>query len=174
MALVVVVKNNTARGGGWSDYSVIDDHGAVVAQFPDDFPPGWTTLRLEPGKHTFFVRTYTSSQCQKVEGDFAPGKIYVLGLSFDPLTYDTLVERMESTLGAVRNVRWLTPAKDDAAGPLAFHRYAVVDATAAARLTNSSEVTACVAAAERDAQHRPAPVAGAGNAYDSIQFTSAR
>ena len=145
----------------------------VVAQFPDDLPPGWTTLRLAPGRHTFFVRTFTSSQCQKVEGDFAPGKIYVLGLSFDPLTYDNLAERVDSTVGAVRHVRWLTPVKDDAAGPLAFHRYAVVDATAAAPLTKSSEVTSCIQAAEHDAQH-PAPVAGSGNAYDSIQFTSAR
>jgi hypothetical protein len=168
-ALIVFVKNNTARGGGWSDYTVFDERGAIVAQFPDDLPPGWTALAVDPGQHVFFIRTYTSDKCQKVVGDFGPSKIYVAGLIYDQLTYESLTDRMNSSADAVYRVRWLVPGKDDPAGPLAFDRYSKIDEATAAPLKASGDVTACMTAASKDGKH-PAPAAGLDNAFSTIDF----
>lgn len=162
-AVVVLVKNNTLRGGGWSSFTVLGDDGNVVAQFPDEQPPGWTSVQLPPGKHAFFLRTFTSRWCRKVVGDFEAGKVYVFGLVYDPPA--KIVPGSEPS-------RWLVPKQDDPAGPLGFHRYVAVDAVAARAMlaAQRDDAAECIKNANDRAATTPPASAGTAEAFESIDF----
>ncbi|HEX8795214.1 MAG TPA: hypothetical protein VF765_29905 [Polyangiaceae bacterium] len=169
-AVLVFVKNKTLRSGGWPAITVLDERHALVAQFQQQ--PGWLTVRLEPGKHAFFIRTVANTTCRKIAGEFAAGKVYVYGIFYDAGARED--PDHVSTVNVTDVSRWLEPTRDDPAGPLGFHPYLAVD-DAAARAMLADErggVADCIENANDWAAQHPVPAAGDAQAFESIDFGS--
>ncbi len=81
-AALLVVAIVQPQGGGNGGYTVFEPDGTVVAQFEETMT-GWSTMPLQPGAHRFYLRTWTSDFCMRLDAKLEPGKVYLLTLNPD-------------------------------------------------------------------------------------------
>lgn len=130
-ALLVMIHPIPQRSGD-GPFTVFERSGPL-AQFPEE-QTGWTAVAVAPGAHHFYVRTWTSEGCVRMDANMAADKIYVLALNPDP-------ERPSASLLPL--VGW---KEQPSGGALAYLPYLRTDGTAAARelASHTDEVEACV------------------------------
>jgi hypothetical protein len=78
-ALLVVVKGSPDAS---SAYTVFDREGPV-AQFKTE-AVGWSTAVVKPGLHKYYLRTWTSDFCIRLDLNATPGKVYMLTIELEP------------------------------------------------------------------------------------------
>jgi hypothetical protein len=121
-ALVLVVQAKPP-GSGNGAYTVFANR-VPVAQFEPE-TASWTSSVLEPGEQHFYVRTWTSEFCVRVDAQLAAGKVYVLGLNPEDAKSAPLA-------GTNPNIFASAAFRDSpAAGALAYFPYVALDVDAA-------------------------------------------
>jgi hypothetical protein len=140
----LVVRVLNAQGSGNGGYTVFE-RGAPVAQF-DESIAGWTTTVIKPGLHHFYLRTWTSDFCRRVDANIVAGKVYVLDLN--PANTDR--PGLLGNNGNIYPMGGFSSDQGKLAGPLYFLPYVRMDDGAAkAELAgHKSQVDKCIQSAD--------------------------
>ena len=161
-ALVVVVQAKPP-GSGNGAYTVFANR-TPVAQFEPE-TASWTTSAIEPGEHHFYVRTWTSDFCVRVDAQLAAGKVYVLDLA--PQNAQSV-----ALAGTNPNIYASAAFRDSpAAGALAYFPYVALDVDAARKelAEHETQVADCMGHADSIFGQAKAPVA-ATIGFDEIDL----
>lgn len=146
-AALVVVAIVQAQGSGNGGYTVFESSERVIAQFPEPVA-GWSMSPVPPGQRRFYVRTWTSEFCRRVDVRLEPGKVYVLTLNGDsggggPMAAEET--NIEPRAAFVRPAPGMNPG-----GALHMFPFVQLDAAAASAelVKNRDQVETCVAKAD--------------------------
>lgn len=78
-AALLVVTFVDAEKSSDIGFTVFEADASVVAQFPLTMA-GWSTANVSPGLHRFYVRTWNSYLCRRVDAKLEAAKVYVFVL----------------------------------------------------------------------------------------------
>jgi hypothetical protein len=151
------------QASGDFEYTVFEREGPV-AQFPTEVA-AWTTAPVKPGRHKYYVRTWTSDFCVRLDLDAAPGKVYVLSLNPDPALAAT-------ASGVFAAGQFESPERIKMpGGPLLAYPYMALDVGSARRelASRESQVTSCIEHGDEAWEKGPKAVHSGG--WDEIVFT---
>lgn len=162
-ALVVTILH-TPQGEGNGGYTIFDGDRNVIAQFSEPMK-GWSVTRIAPGARHFYLRTWTSDHCLRLDTTVAAGKVYMLSVSDDVTQGGDL--RSAAHMPRAEIIRPI-PGKPAPAGPLLMYPFVEVDTQKArAELdAHGSQLASCVATADKGAL-KDAPDLG----FDEVDFT---
>jgi len=157
-ALLVVIQSKP-QGSGNGRFTVFE-RSEPVAQF-DEETASWTAAELSAGEHQFYVRTWASDFCTRVDATVAAGKVYVLDLN------------PQFASGPTDSIFGNAAFRDRPnAGALALLPYVATDRPAAAKeLTgHARQLSDCIEHA--NAARAKAPQAAHTLGFDEIDFTT--
>ena len=156
---IVAVFVAMPQGAGNGAYTVFDADGPI-AQF-DSIVAGWSMTQAKPGKHSYYVRAWSSLGCVRLDAELAASKIYVIALNaaHDRLDFAHRVPHFLSPGDAMHPAAQL--------GSLAYY---VLDRSAARAdiAAHESQKAECMAKADAAFMQHPLPLPVG---FDSIDWT---